>query len=467
MKTTVTTMINNSATKPKSAFTQLVERLYAEKTNTIGNQGTLASVIGTCFASMSQVQHTWKRAAFRDMLLHLEAQGCYALLRDEVYITTLANIAAFGNKLVREIDTWEKESFVAENQISALIKHCFARYEVPEFLESVFYGDHKIQMLWYVQLGRGESVLSLSGFPVKFTKKMAHEFKKAPASYTVERAIRWAQTKGYGATDLMAETLAWSTLSEHFENEDFWITVIAFFAKFEELPYAKVQEVLSYIKVQFEADKTYVMKGRTWEALVKQSDDWHAEYYKRMHALNRAEWTTSPIKGFRKSTVENEKNIEYYIIELVNSEALYEEGYEMSHCVAEYEYECIEGRAAIFSLRKKVAEVVETLATLEVELAIKTIVQAKAKYNEAISKEAHEIVTAWATIEKLTLGFDECGDFYAEEHEVHFPAEARAVQYNAPQNNYRAQRTNHGEINWKFVLFVVFLVFKACSALNR
>jgi hypothetical protein len=65
------------------------------------------------------------------------------------------------------------------------------------------------------------------------------------------------------------------------------------------------------------------------------------------------------------------------------------------------------------------------------------------------------------------LGFDECGDYYAEEQEVHFPAEARAVQYNAPQNNYRAQRTNHDEINWRVILFVLFMVFKACSALHR
>lgn len=461
MKTTVTTLTNNFAIKPKSAFTQLVERLYAEKTITIGNQGTLAAVIGTCFASMSQVQHTWKRETFRDLLLHLEAQGCYALLRDEVYITTVANIAAFGNKLVRKIDTWEKESFVAENQISALIKHCFALYEVPEFLESVFYGENKIQMLWYVQLGRGESVLSLSSFPVKFTKKMAHEFKKAPANYTVEQAIRWAQAKGCGASDLIAETLAWSTLSEHFENEDFWITVIVFLAKLEELPYAKVQEVLFYIKAQFEVDKKYSIKGRTWDALVKQSDEWHVEYHKKMHALNRAEWKTSGIKGFQKYAVENENDIEYYIIELVNSEALYNEGYEMSHCVAEYEYECIEGRAAIFSLRKGAIQDVSTLATIEVDLETKSIVQAKAKYNEDISEEAHEIIAAWAAKEKLTLNFDEYGEYYEADHDADFPAAAQGV------NNYRAQRTNHVEINWQFVFLAIFLIFRACSALSR
>jgi hypothetical protein len=463
MKTTVTTLSNNFASKPKSAFTQLVERLFAENAKTIGNQGTLASVIGTCFASMSQVQHTWKRETFRDLLLRLEAQGCYALLRDEVCINALANIASFGNKLAREISIWEKDSIVVETQMSSLIKHCFAHYEVPEFLESVFYYENKIQMLWYVQLGRGESILGLSGFPVKFTRKMAHEFKNAPANYTVAQAIRWAQAKGHSASADMAETIAWSSLSDCFEHEAFWATVVRFFATHESLSFVKVQEVLFYIKEQFEADKTYSMKGRTWEALVKQSDEWHVAYYRRMAALNRAEWSASGINGFSKSVASETENTECYIIELMNSEDLYEEGYEMSHCVAEYEYECIEGFAAIFSLRKKSAEGFETLATIEVHLETKTIVQAKAKYNEHISPEAESLMAEWAEKEKLTLDYEE---YYAEENQVHLPQEARDVQYNAPQNNYNAQR-NTEEINWKLVAFAMLMILKACAALHR
>ena len=170
------------AAKPKSVFTQLVERLSAENVKTIGNQGTIASVVGTAFASMSQAQYTWKREAFRDLLLHLEAQGCYALLRNTVCINALANMASFGNKLVREIKAWEKETLEVETQMSALIKHCFALYDVPEFMESVFYYENKKHCYWYIQLGRGESVLKLSSFPIKLTKKMAHEFKKTQVS---------------------------------------------------------------------------------------------------------------------------------------------------------------------------------------------------------------------------------------------------------------------------------------------
>jgi hypothetical protein len=463
MEPKVTTLTSNFAAKPKTAFTKLVERLFAENATTIGNQGTLASVLGTCFASMSQAQHTWKREAFRDLLLHLEAKGCYALLREEVYINVLANIAAFGNKFVREVNTWEKDSWVAENQMSSLIRHCFAQYEVPEFMESVFYDENKKHMYWYIQLGRGESVLNLSNFPVKFTNKMAHQFRNAPAHYSIGKAIRWAQAKGYGATNDMAETIAWSNLNEHFENEEFWVTIVRFLAKHERLPFDEVQEVLFYIYNQFEENKGYSVKGRTWESLLKQSNEWHVEYNRRMAALNKADWEPSGITGFYKVVVKMDETVEYSIIELTNSEMLYEEGYEMSHCVAEYEYECIEGTSAIFSLRKKVGETTFILATIEVALEYKAVVQAKAKYNEPISLEAENIMFEWARKEKLELDYDE---YYAGEHHVHVPQQP-IEQAALHAENHCWPRNVESDINWKVLFYIAFFLVKACAAMAR
>ncbi len=467
MKTLVNT--NHFANKPKSAFTLMVESLYVANTTKIGNQGTLASVIGTCFASMSQTQHTWKRETFRDLLLHLEAQGCYGLLKDELFINALANMASFGNKLVREIGTWEKNSWVAENQMSSLIRHCFATYGVPEFLESVFFEESKIHMFWYVQLGRGESVLALRAFPVKFTKKMAHAFKNAKANYTLAQAIRWAQAKGYGASETMAETLAWSSLPEHFEAEAFWETVIVFFSRYEELHFGKVQEAIFYIREQIRADQNFSMKGRTWEALTRQSDAWHLAYHKRMEAQNRAEWAVSDINGLSKAVLNGNQLTHYELVELLTSEALYEEGEAMSHCVAEYEYDCIEGKSAIFSLRKRSGGTETILATLEVALYYRAVVQAKAQYNEPISAEAEEILFAWASKEKLDLDYEE---YEAAGDQAQLPApvaervlasQGQGVVYNPPQNNYRATRNTDSNINWRYVFYLLILLAKTCA----
>src|SRR5690606_39338635 len=106
--------------------------------------------------------------------------------------------------------------------------------EVPEFMEHVFSTGSKVQMLWYIQLGRGDSVQQLSGFPVSFTKAMAHEFRLTPAGYTVEKAIRRAQALGYGATAKRAEAIAWSLLSENFEDEVFQTALVKYFAGVKE-----------------------------------------------------------------------------------------------------------------------------------------------------------------------------------------------------------------------------------------
>lgn len=460
METRVTTLTNNFAVRPKSAFAKMVGQLFAQNAQSIGNQGTLRSVIGTCFASMSQTQHTWKRETFRDLLLHLEAQGCYALLREKECIEALANIASFGNKFVRGLATWEKDTLAVESQMSSLIRHCFALYEVPAFLENVFYEENKIHMFWYVQLGRGESVLDLKGFPVRFTRKMAHEFKKVPAYYDMGKAIRYAQAKGYGASNDMAETIAWSTLAEHFENEEFWSKVVKFLAGHETLPYGEVQEVLFYIHNKYEENKSYSVKGRNWESLVKQSNEWHVEYRKRIAALNRADWNPSGIGGYGELVETESETVMYTIIELTNSEALYEEGYEMSHCVAEYEYECTQGTSAIFSLRKKEAEETTILATIEVALEYKAIVQAKAKYNEAISSEAESILFEWAKKEKLELDYEE---YYFP------PAQAAAPgQLAEPERHFVvAQRGVESNINWRLILYIAVTLAKLLALLAK
>lgn len=471
METNNATLIKNTKSYT-SAFNQMVEQLYETKSSTIGNQGNLSSVIGTCFASMSQTQNTWKRATFRDLLLHLAAQKCYPLLRNELYINALANMASFGNKMVRDLFEWKKESIETESIMSDLIQFCYAKYEVPEFLEGAFFGENKIHMLWYVQLGRGDSVLKLSSFPIQMTRKMAFEFKNVPANYTIEQAIRFAQAKGYGANELMAETLAWSSLSESFEHEEFWKKVMGFFANQETLPFDKLQEVLAYIKEQFNQDKNFSMKGRTWEALIRHTDQWNLECQKRKEALNRAEWKTSQIMGFEKQVTDDF----YYIVELVNSEELYNEGYEMSHCVAEYEYDCIEGRSAIFSLRKQQVDATYiTLATIEVCMAEKAIIQAKAKYNEYVSSESLDMINQWAKKENLDLFFD----YEDENQEAYQPAVQHALpdfQMNQPQpafqrfdefENYQ-RRTDYGsEVDWKWFFYILFILVKGCAVLAR
>src|SRR6185503_18900522 len=90
--------------------------------------------------------------------------------------------------------------------------------------------------------------------------------------------------------------------------------------------------------------------------------------------------------------------------ELTGSKLLVEEGRRMKHCVATYSYQCEAGQTAIFSLRKySFGLLIDTMATIEVCLSLRRIVQAKAKLNKKISDEARMYLDEWASKNQLSV----------------------------------------------------------------
>jgi len=234
---------------------------------------------------------------------------------------------------------------------------------------------------------------------------MAHEFRQTPRHFTVHQAIRRAQALGYGATIQTAEAIAWSATLEEMGNPTFRSAVIQFIAKVKEtIAFDTLQQVVEYLNEMYRRDLTFSLKGRTWTALARQAADYHTELAKRLAAESCNGWEPCAINNFE---VEKGSAI-FRIVQLTNSEALYDEGHEMSHCVAEYDNDCADGTLAIFSLRKftKGVDSYETLATLEVQLATYEIVQAKARFNEMISTEANKYITQWAVKEQLSVDYD-------------------------------------------------------------
>lgn len=390
-------------TAKQTNFADMVERAFKKAPGLTGYKGTYESVIEAQFTRISAGNYT-KRENLKRLLIHLYNQTCYTIIKTPDYLDVLTNMSAFGGKMVRDIESWEKKGFVAEDQLTSLIQHCFAKYPVPQFLEPAFAGDKLQYMVWYVQLGAGKSVMELSGFPVVFTKKMAHYFRLTPPEYKVEQAIRRAQALGYGATIENAEAIAWSVLSAGFENEAFWDKVIKFIAKVKQaIPLNELQIVLYYLKQLRENQPNLTMKGRTWDALLRQAEEWNAEMNRRSHFENYLEWKPADIGNFTTKI----NNVSYAIVQLVNSEELYTEGYDMSHCVAEYDQDCAGGESAIFSLRKYAENtVMERIATIEVDLIVKEVTQAKGKYNEYTTDEADKLIKEWADKEGLSIEYD-------------------------------------------------------------
>ncbi len=90
--------------------------------------------------------------------------------------------------------------------------------------------------------------------------------------------------------------------------------------------------------------------------------------------------------------------------ELTEHKHLVNESRTMKHCVQTYSYYCSRGLSTIFSMRSYIEGVLlETMATIEVNLQSGTIVQAKGKMNRPISAPAKKLMETWAAKERLEI----------------------------------------------------------------
>ena len=438
-----------------SSYIALVEKIYREKNKPQQYSGSIESMLREFFSKMSKKRHAWKRETFKNMLIHLYNEGCYAMLKNYNYVAVLYNISTLGNVFVRPFENWKPESRFETEQISTLIRHCFAKYETPEFLESAFYSGDQKAMLWYVRLGRGESVKNLAGLPIKLTDRMAHEFRNAPSFLSINEALRYAQARGFNASTKTAKMIAFSRLANIDEaHETFWATVVQFFAKEADLNVNDVDSMIDYISYKYRQNESFSMKHRTLKALKTQSDEWHRHVFLK----EKGEFTTWESTGieplYTEETVED-KNIVYRTVELLDSNALYEEGHEMHHCVSEYDEECMDGTSSIFSLRcYEEGEPVKRLATLEVELPENMLVQAKAKYNQDPDAKSLELIEKWVKEAKLKTRHE-----VASERAYQAPqgAHARALERRELRAN---EDTNATIMILKIVFWLLYFIFR-------
>jgi len=380
----------------QSAYIALVERLYNQNNKPRRYNGSIESMLQEFFSKTSRKKYLWKRETFKTLLIQLYNQKCYAILRNYDRVTVLHNISAFGYAIVRPIEDWKRISGNEDDQLNALLRHCFARYETPIFLERAFYAVEKKHMLWYVQLGKGKSVKQLSNMPIQLTSKMAHEFRNAPSFLSVNEALRYAQAVGFGASTKVAKLIAFSRLSIIRDNqEEFWASVVQFFSRQKDLNVNELNGIVDYLAHKYREDASFSMKNRTYSALFNQSEEWHRLVYQQQRG-NRFSWDSSGIKPLYLKEVIGDKTVVYKTEELLNSDALFDEGSAMQHCVFEYDDDCEEGRCSIFSLRQEIeGEPMKRLVTLEVELPSFEIVQAKAKCNQEPDGKSVELINHW------------------------------------------------------------------------
>jgi hypothetical protein len=438
-----------------SKYIALVEKIDASENKATGYDGTVASMLWTAFAKMSKTRNTWRRSTFKALLIHLYNQGGYAVLKSPVYVDVLVNVSAFGLKMQRPIEEWVRPSFIPDEQLEDLIDHCFAIYPTPTFLITAFYEGPLNRMLWFIRLGTGAAPKTLPGFPEHFTAKMVYLFLQTPKGFTIEQALVRAEALGYGASTLIADQLAWSKLADVTSSSVFWSSVIQFFAKAESLDMNQLRRILEFLEATFQANASFSLKGRTMLTLERDTTAWQEQMQRYRDTYNQAEWPAIGIPLLYWETSVNNRVVTYKTVELLTADALYQEGIDMRHCVAEYVDECLDGDAGIFSLRKYDGTSFKKMATIAIDPDNHCITEAQGNCNASLTKEAIRALEVWEEQGAITMnGFelDEAPHVPDEYH--HAVVEERAIRnkeaFELPKILF-------------WILWSLFILFRNCS----
>ncbi|MBG9374763.1 PcfJ domain-containing protein [Panacibacter sp. DH6] len=376
-------------------FDEVIMQLYTgDKLNAFFGTDKRIWKISECFATAGKDT----KILLRDVFIHLDKTS--ALIVAEEHIEAVINMAKFKAYWRKNIFDWKPTSKNALMQLHELADFLFCAYSVPKFLYKAFFEKkHKLFINWFIHLGDGRKVKELKDMPIPFTQKMGHYFTIAPGNFTIQEAIRWAQVRGLGGDERLANRIVASWLGyKPYADEDFWQAFLQIVIHGGMFNLAKLTELIDYVRDAKQQHVNYHLKGRTLQSLLRQSDVWHNRF-KHIKNIGLC-WKPCGIEGFRIKKKEEVLVLE----ELTESKLLSAEGQAMKHCVASYALYCSQGRSAIFSMRKYVGNVLlERLATVEVNLSSGKIVQAKGKMNRPVSDEVKRYMLNWAEENALTV----------------------------------------------------------------
>jgi len=406
------TEILSKGNQRKKNFTSILTTLYNKETVSIRLKKE-QKLLKNLFDELRGKNRKANRKIFFEILLFLDKQKCHKLLKEENYLKAIFQMAMHYTWMQRPFKTWVKKSHNTTRQFNSFLHHCFVKYEMPTFMNSAWFDlENNISIGWFIDIGRGYNLRKCEFLPITVTKKISHYFMQAPADFTVQQALRWAQVIGMGGNEAIANHIISSQLGRNrFVHENFFKTVLHYLIQNAAmLAKEKLHQLIDYLSYTYRNDNTYSIKGRSIHNLIALSDEWHvASDFTRTLGGNSS-WDKCGVNEYKLEVpvkVEEEVVILskiYYLVELLSAQALADEGRKMHHCVGSYASICASKRSAIFSLRLKTEFGQEKrLGTIEVNLKAKSIVQAKAKCNAKISPKAKRVLSDWANLENLNI----------------------------------------------------------------
>ncbi len=337
------------------------------------------------------------------------------------YADAVLALSAHSACWIRQPEDWKARSLDACWQLHALVRHLFARYDVPVFMNGAWLegltSRGVVHQRWFIHVAQGQNIRTADGLPIALTRKQAHHYLQAPDNYDVLGAFRWAQIRDLGGSERLVRSVLGTLLRTEFAADAFWISVFRWLIAHPMLDSVYHGPIIDYLHAQRLIDArvranahpavqpgivpprpNLTIKDRSPESLLRSVDEWHRGLA-APRTREPTSWKASGIEPFRFEEVEGETRRIYTISELLSSHDLDEEGRAMSHCVGTYAGSCESGRVSIWSLKVVVPPgPAMRLLTLEVSNPDQQIVQARRRFNGLPEPEELAILMRWAGV---------------------------------------------------------------------
>lgn len=330
-------------------------------------------------------------------------------------IDAVGNLMIYEQSFIRPIESWKPRSHNVVKQFNSLLKHLFAKYEIPTFMNKVWFNKDALAHSWFIHLGTGQNIRLAPKFPVTLTKKQAHYFYQAPDSYDVNSAILFGRVRALGGSVNLVNNLINTRIV--LEYSEFWESVVKWFITNPMLDLVHVGPIIDWIYNQkYTPIEVFVERGRPEfrpppqtglsmhhrDALstLNAVNKWHKELGVAKKGIN-LQWKPCGIRGLRIEEG-SEKNRKIWIIrELLSGKELIEEGRKMHHCAASYASSCHKNLKSIWSMTCQTNEGIQNKLTIEV--AYQDIVQARGMWNAKAGQQERQIMERWASTSGLRI----------------------------------------------------------------
>lgn len=317
-----------------------------------------------------------------------------------VQVTTLVNIARFEEAFVRDPERWAGASGHPIAVVHSLASHLFGTYPVPRFLASAFFGRDDVRIRAVTAHARGQAFRRLA-MPIAFTRQMEHHFLRMPDHVEFDRAMRRAEVLGLGGSTGVAHTVSTTFLGERFTDGDAWRRALAWLVRCgDDVDPVQIEPLIEYVAAHLHAVQ---LRGRTFASAMRLVADWHALLAMQRRAM--FSWSRSRWREMTLRVTGRKRDMEWSIVELLDTRALIEEGRAMRHCVATYAQRCRFDLSRIFSLRHRWCDdnSARSVLTIEVLPRAGRIVQVRGAANSAPTGEPLSVMRRWAAREGLLV----------------------------------------------------------------